>query len=447
LGWSWGALQYLPFLPRVSLGRVVLARAQWLIKAEELKPMLLVEGAERFRRTQQWRHDRALPRYSLLVDDDNELLIDLDNTLSIESFYDLVKKRPMFVLAENFPGENALPVQGPEGQFTNELVVPLLRVRSQNRLAANRALQKGPVRGIRESFAPGSDWLYYRLYGGRGTADRVLANAVAPAVAELKARGVIDTWFFIRYGDPNPHLRVRLHGAAERLNAEALPEMYRQLNPLLEDGLLWRIELGTYLRETVRYGGPQTIILAEKLFEFDSDATIEILGLCAGDQGATWRWQLALASVDAYLRDFGMDLGRCGAFARSARDDYAREMHTAGKETQAWVSERFRRERAGLEILIDQNMAPDSGPLRAGIDVLARRSVAGAKIIAHIGASHAEGTLWGTPETLVHSLIHMSVNRLLRSSQRTQEFVIYEFLARLYGSALARAASTPNQKV
>ena len=36
--------------------------------------------------------------------------------------------------------------------------------------------------------------------------------------------------------------------------------------------------------------------------------------------------------------------------------------------------------------------------------------------------------------------IHMHANRLLRSAQRQQEMVIYDFLARLYDSRLARTA-------
>jgi len=51
---------------------------------------------------------------------------------------------------------------------------------------------------------------------------------------------------------------------------------------------------------------------------------------------------------------------------------------------------------------------------------------------------HARGGLTRSLERVAHSVIHMHCNRVLRSAQRTQEFVIYEFLARLYDSELAR---------
>jgi hypothetical protein len=39
---------------------------------------------------------------------------------------------------------------------------------------------------------------------------------------------------------------------------------------------------------------------------------------------------------------------------------------------------------------------------------------------------------------LTQTVIHMYLNRVLRSVQRTDELVIYEFLTRLYDSELAR---------
>ena len=64
LGWSWGPLAGERFLPRVSYGRAVLARAQWTVDGDDLKPLLAATGVERFRRVQRWRRERALPRFT-----------------------------------------------------------------------------------------------------------------------------------------------------------------------------------------------------------------------------------------------------------------------------------------------------------------------------------------------------------------------------------------------
>jgi thiopeptide-type bacteriocin biosynthesis protein len=280
--------------------------------------------------------------------------------------------------------------------------------------------------------------LYFKLYGGEGTADRVLAEAVAPAIDELKRRGAIDRWFFIRYADPDRHLRVRLHGNAARLNAEALTEMHERLAPMLASGLLWRVELSTYEREIHRYGGPLNIEKAERLFDLDSEAALHIVGACQGDEGATFRWQLALAGADRWLRDFGFDLDARRAFARNARDGYVKEFKARNKATQGWFAERFRKERKAIEPLIREGYEPTAPELTAGLLALAWRSEESAPLIESMRELHLGSRLSVSLEEMAHSVIHMFLNRVLRSSQRMQELVIYEFLARLYDSEWAR---------
>jgi hypothetical protein len=61
-------------------------------------------------------------------------------------------------------------------------------------------------------FPPGSEWLYAKLYTGAATADQVLRQVVRPVTEAALRCGAADGWFFIRYGDPDWHLRLRLHG-------------------------------------------------------------------------------------------------------------------------------------------------------------------------------------------------------------------------------------------
>jgi lantibiotic biosynthesis protein len=439
LGWSWGRLEGERFLPRIAFGRIVLARATWNVAGDELKPIIQASDAERFRQLQAWRRERALPRFCLLIEGENELLVDLDNTLSIDTFCDLVKTRHRFTLEECFPGADELAVQGPEGRFTHDLVVPLLRDRSGPPPApAPVSRRHDESIRIAENLTPGSEWLYFKLYGGEGTADHVLTEAVAPAIAELKQRGVIDSWFFIRYADPDPHLRLRLHGEATRLNAEALTEMHGRLAPMMKSGQLWRIELSTYEREIHRYGGPLNIERAERLFELDSGAALEIVRACQGDEGATFRWQLALAGADRWLRDFGLDLDARRAFARRARDGYVKEFNAQNKATQGWFAERFRKERKAIEPLIAADYGPGAPILAAGLQALQWRSQRSAPLIDVMRELQLQKHLSASLEDIAHSVIHMFLNRVLRSSQRLQELVIYEFLARLYDSEWAR---------
>ncbi len=65
---------------------------------------MAAKGAARFTAVQEWRQRRGLPRLASLADGDNELLVDFDNVLSIETFLDVVEDRDRARLLEAFPG-------------------------------------------------------------------------------------------------------------------------------------------------------------------------------------------------------------------------------------------------------------------------------------------------------------------------------------------------------
>src|SRR5262249_11187265 len=117
LGWDWGPLRDAPFLPRVVSGKLVLCRATWHLRQKELKPLGQARGAARFGAVQGWRTARRLPRWIAVVDGDNELPIDLDNILAVDTLIELIKAREDTRLVELFPGPDQLVARGPEGRF------------------------------------------------------------------------------------------------------------------------------------------------------------------------------------------------------------------------------------------------------------------------------------------------------------------------------------------
>ncbi|MEM7353201.1 MAG: lantibiotic dehydratase family protein, partial [Acidobacteriota bacterium] len=127
LMWSWGGLDSAAFLPRVRSGRLVLSRARWKITRDEIRKLADKQDAARFEAVQAWRSRRRLPGRVVLQDGDNELLVDLDNILSIDTFLAVVKNRPSCTLAELFPDPEQLCIGSTEGRFVHEIVVPFLR--------------------------------------------------------------------------------------------------------------------------------------------------------------------------------------------------------------------------------------------------------------------------------------------------------------------------------
>ena len=64
-----------------------------------------------------------------------------------------------------------------------------------------------------------------KLYTGETAADAVLRELVGPIVGEALETGAMERWFFVRYADPDRHLRLRFQGDPRRLHAETLPAL------------------------------------------------------------------------------------------------------------------------------------------------------------------------------------------------------------------------------
>jgi thiopeptide-type bacteriocin biosynthesis protein len=433
VGWPWGPLSNAPFLPRVVVGRAVLARASWNLDAAALRPLAADDTVARFQALRALRAAVRLPRFVAVEDGDTLLPFDLDNVLGVETLAQLAKQRTTLRLVE-ISAPDALCARGPDGRFVHELLVPFLRARPTQQPApiAQRLL---PLEKVRRSFVPGSQWLYAKIYCGSNAADELLRHALPTVIASATRSGAAERWFFLRYADPDWHLRLRFEGAPTRLYSEVLPALHAALEPFVDDGRVARLQLDSYTREVERYGGDGGVLLAERLFHVDSEAVLALLPLLDGDDA---RWRLALAGTDRLLEDFGFTLPEKQRIATHMRDQLRRE-HGNGVALIRSLGEKFRRERARVGGLL----AGERGVPSAAIGQLERRSALLAPIAGELRRRSDAGQLSLGLEPLASSCVHMSINRLLRTAIRAQELVLYDFLTRLYESQAARLRDAP----
>jgi hypothetical protein len=119
INFSWGSLanEY-EFLPRALYKNVVLSLAKWTIKTEDFLKVLELNDD-----LKNWRKEKQLPRYVVLPDGDNDLFVDMESRLSIQTLISVIKKRKSFQLEEfPFDPENALVKDENGNAFTNEFV-------------------------------------------------------------------------------------------------------------------------------------------------------------------------------------------------------------------------------------------------------------------------------------------------------------------------------------
>lgn len=422
--WDWGALDLAPFLPRVVYGRLVLARARWRVMAAEIWPIAEAAGAERYRLAKRLRETRRMPLYVSLAEGDNELFIDFENALTLDSVIELVRNRLDVTFTEFFPSPDELCAKGPEGRFFHELVVPFTRRPAESPATRNES-RTAPALLIRRTFPPGSEWLYARLYTGTATADRVLCDEVAPLAEEAVASGAARRWFFIRYSDPSWHLRIRFQGDPRLLRDYVQPMLESMAQRLIDSGAAWKLQFDTYEREVERYGGAEAIELAEEIFHRDSEAVVALLPSCSGDAGADLRWQLMLAGIDHLYADFGLDLAARLRLAEHSREGFAQSF--LYDSLRDHLANRFRAQRASLLQLFD-----------TPIPALDRRSAAVAPIARRLHVPI---------NAVLPSIVHMFVNRLARSAGPEHEMVLYDYLVQLYRSSVARERRGKGERV
>lgn len=433
--WEWGALDALPFLPRVSWQRLIFARATWRMTREDIRPLKdAIGGAARYAAVQRWRRARSLPRWVVLVDHDNTLPVDLDNALAVDSLVHLLRGREAATLTELCPSEEGLGAEGDDGRYMHELLIPcIVRPKAaveHGAVAPTRAISSSV---IRRTFAPGSEWVYAKLYAGASEADRLLSDLIGPVSRRLLASGSIDRWFFIRYADPDEHVRWRLHVAGGTRASTVQRALERAIAPALASGHVRRLTFDTYEREVERYGGDGGVEAAERYFWHDSDAISELLRPTEGI-GPDARWQAAIPGVDALLSDFGFDLDAKLRLTRTLRARFGREFRADALFARR-LAARYRAVRPDLQRLLAPAASEASSPWLA---VFAARSIRAREAMATLRDAARADVLDVPLAVLAESYVHMHLNRLFRAEPRAHELVIYDFLSCLYESRLAQ---------
>jgi len=172
----------------------------------------------------------------------------------------------------------------------------------------------GPAGPVEPAVA--EDWVALHIFYSSNS-NPLLADLVTPLVAELRAEGLIDRWFFLRYWMEGPHIRFRLlpsspdardtvriraeeaitaylkqRPALYRMDPDLLGGMYKEMFLLEYTEQEWEERYGPEgmpLRETnavaqfpyepeyVKYGGPAGVRIAERHFEASSDLVVSLV--------------------------------------------------------------------------------------------------------------------------------------------------------------------------
>lgn len=282
-------------------------------------------------------------------------------------------------------------------------------------------------------YMPGEEWLYIKIYGGPKTAEILLTHIYAYCIRRFVMDRQIDLWFYTRFADPEPHLRLRFHLTSIKHFPAVLSLISEVLKPFLDQLMIWRVQTDTYFRELDRYG-ENTISLVDTYFFHDSQMVCQWLVLNENDASNLLRWKLSLISVDAILNDFKFQLSEKQDFVEWCFGNLKKEFHL-DCDFKKQLDKIFRKRQNEVEELLDHSRHVQAdverSQLYACVDERRERV---RPVVRELLAMDRSCSLVVPVNELIADFIHMHCNRLFQSCQRSMEMILYAFLQRYYFS-------------
>lgn len=298
------------------------------------------------------------------------------------------------------------------------------------------------MENVQRKFIIGDEWLYLKIYSGPKTLESVLLNEILPLVSELLQEQVIDKFFFIRYADPDYHLRIRFHLAQTINFAKVIQRFNQVIKPYIENRLVWNVCADTYNRELERYGS-HSISEIETLFFIDSLAILNYLKEFEDSDNDSLRWLWGVKCIDTLLMIFGLKLVDKCEFCEKSSNGFFNEFHIS-KQMKQQLKDKYRKEISGLEKTINVSSEDYNFPGIRHIEWYSQQAdLVIQNILEELKTNNSEILL----SNLLNSLVHMHFNRLFRTKQRMHEFVIYNFLDKFYKSQVARLKYNSSKKL
>ncbi|GAA4419090.1 hypothetical protein GCM10023187_53090 [Nibrella viscosa] len=424
VSWHWGALVQARRLPRVKYRNIILQEATWLLSHTDLVAGLT--DAENVCRLQQ---QEGLPALIALQEGDQELFLDLRSPICQQLFTSTIRRLKSVRVIEWLRTPENCPVQGPDGKMTHEVVIPFTNIseKEEHRRVSYR-VNVSPLLTNQRSFSPGSEWLYLKVYCGCSTADVVL-NQLSELIQQGLNSGQLKYWFFVRYFDPDFHLRIRFRLSSQEQAGLWLTRCQAVLSSLTTSGEIHKVRVDTYHRELERYG-EAAIEPTEYLFWRESEFICQLhqMDLTPSDLLRT-----AIQGIDLYQTVFGLSpeekLQVCDEVYQTLFAE-----HGGSASLRQTLAKKYRDNQPLVMQLFEDTSSTEPCPVEQLFgEYRLRISTTSSTITAYLNRNSGLQR-----RQYIAGIAHMFVNRLFTNHQRTYELLVYHHLQRVHQTRLAR---------
>lgn len=392
--------------PRISWKNLILSPATWRITTSELKYLFPQKNEEDllsyFSKIKSYYH---IPRYVYLKEaGDNQLLIDTENKILLEILHDAINEKESLILIEVLYNLNDKKIHD------NEYIFPIINEKNNSSLKV-----VSPKKSLKRKFIPTNEWVFFKIYLGIETANKLLVTAIPSLIETLKKKNLIEKWFFIRYYDPNFHIRLRFQYDNNKTKLSNILFIVNQkLKYYSDTHYISKIDISTYEREVERYGY-NLIINAENFFTMDSEIIIELLRRIKADAAGDERLKyfILIKYINHYLNFLQLSLDTRINLFGNLYNAFQTEFQ-ASKKTRKDIDSIYRQDFEHLSEFLHH---------RNEYDEFIENTIS-------IFAPDIKKFMGRTD--IITSFIHMTINRFAKVEPRKNELLIYGVLEKHY---------------
>lgn len=405
LNFSWGNLKrFFNYFPRVVYKNVILSLQTWEV---DLKNQILNEENINEIKNKYLLPDEVLVSYK----GSDEVYFNLLNYYDKLNFISFCKNKSSITIKEYiFNKDNETPIKDlTDNGYANEfLAIAFLEKTNQYSGSIDKKFLN------LSNYKFGEEWIYVKIYIDEFISDSYLIELVSDIKSELLNQDLIDFFFFIRYYDSLPHIRLRLKLNKKNNNhySKILDLLNKKRNTDKEI-ILPKMEYSVYKPEYLRYGIDRIDEL-EKLFFIDSMLVVNFI---ARQKELRSRIILSMKWSLYILEFLNFSYNEKIKIINNNKEGLKAE-HNVDINSKKDLNKLFKEINFNVLNILDNTLIPEASNADIGNKL--------SQIVGVLEGLQFEDQY--EKASVFSSIFHMHVNRLFNKDQRTFEFIIYDFL-------------------
>ncbi|ANI90123.1 hypothetical protein A9P82_13015 [Arachidicoccus ginsenosidimutans] len=317
------------YYPRVAYKSTILCLAEWHISRETWEYCLKNNSNDSIQLIREMLIKLGISTHFAYTQFDQQLVFNLHIDSDMLLLSDILQKEKYLIIKE-FPfvsnqqfavkDENKLP-------YISQFITHLYRCDEVYKETNCPVFSDHTI--TQREFIPCEDWIYYKIYCHSSHSNEIIAEIIYNIVNELYAENLIKKWHYVRYLDPDNHLRLRFNFNGENLQ-KILKIVNKYLSILKEKRIAQNVIIAEYKRELERYGS-ENIEDVENVFCTCSNLIMNFLHYNKPSPTEQKYFSLSFYIIDTITTTMGLTIEEKCSFHQEMFEAFQKELNIEDK--------------------------------------------------------------------------------------------------------------------